>query len=310
MKSMGWFFSVVVVAIVTSGCSMSKIGLRQTAGMAIQMQPVYEREPDLKLAETALAANLKFLEGLVEIDPDNIDLLVATARSFAQYGYGFAESDVLSAEHSGDKMAEAEAGRRVIAIYDRSRLYGLRALSKIDPGFADAASVDMSTFKNRLSLLSMDDLPALYWTAFAWGNQLRLDADRPARLAELSVVYAMMSRVLELDETFRYGGAFLFFGAYYSVLPVFAGGPERARQHFDIAIQISEGRYLLSKLALVEYHYLRTGDTLLAREILAEIVQSDPTILPEQTLANQIAIQRARALLRKLQEPLAIDDSR
>lgn len=310
MKPVGWFVSVVVVAIVTSGCSMSKIGLRQTAGMAIQMQPVYEREPDLKLAETALAANLKFLEGLVEIDPDNIELLAVTAKSFSQYGYGFAESDILSAEHSGNKVAGVEARRRAIAIYDRSRLYGLRALSKIDPDFANAASVDMSTLKNRLSLLSMDDLPALYWAAFAWGNQLRLDTDRPSRLAELAVVYAMMSRVLELDETFRYGGAHLFMGAYYSVLPVFAGGPERARQHFDIAIEISQGRYLLSKLALIEYHCLRTGDTILAQEILAEIVQSDPAILPEQTLANQIAIQRARALQARLQEPLAIDDSR
>ena len=56
-----------------------------------------------------------------------------------------------------------------------------------------------------LASMTIADVPALYWTAVAWGGALTL-ADSPlVRIAEVATVRALFARALELDEAWEAG---------------------------------------------------------------------------------------------------------
>ncbi|NIT61833.1 MAG: lipoprotein, partial [Aliifodinibius sp.] len=61
--------------ILLSGCSLQKIALNTTTGLfSYGIEAIYA-EPDLEIAETAVASNLKLLEGFHRADPQNETLL-------------------------------------------------------------------------------------------------------------------------------------------------------------------------------------------------------------------------------------------
>ncbi len=60
--------------LLSIGCSMTKMAANQTTAIIIKAAPAFDRESDLELAEQAILSNLKMLEGLLEITPDNPDL--------------------------------------------------------------------------------------------------------------------------------------------------------------------------------------------------------------------------------------------
>src|SRR4029450_12212700 len=53
--------------------------------------PAYLREPDLELAEPALATSVKLTEALLETAPDDSRLLLQVVQGLAGYTYAFVE---------------------------------------------------------------------------------------------------------------------------------------------------------------------------------------------------------------------------
>jgi hypothetical protein len=50
---------------------MTKMAANQTTSILVQALPAYERETNVEFAEQAIASNLKLLEALLEVTPDN-----------------------------------------------------------------------------------------------------------------------------------------------------------------------------------------------------------------------------------------------
>lgn len=300
MKS--WCIIILVLCLpVISGCSASRLAANQMTLNVVRAMPAYDRETDLELAEHAAAANLKFLEGLLEITPDNSDLLVATARSFSRYAYGFIEGEIQIADEESDFEEKKRLTARALDFYSRAKRYGLRSLGQNRKAFAVPAELDDSQFALELEYLRKEDVPALFWTTFAWGNMIRLDQNNPDRLVELPKVKSMMDRILELDEMYFYGGAHLLLSTFYSNLPaLFGGNLAEARAHLERAIEISDGKYLLARFLLATGYSVPAQDRNLYEQTLKEIISAPPDLLPEQGLDNQIAKQRAARLIRRI----------
>ncbi|GAG59489.1 unnamed protein product, partial [marine sediment metagenome] len=51
-----------------------------------------------------------------------------------------------------------------------------------------------------------------------------LNLDNPRAIFDLPKVEALMKRVLELDETYYFAGAHLFFGSLFAARPAMFGG--------------------------------------------------------------------------------------
>ena len=302
LKSM-YVILTCLFGMMIAGCSMTKMAANQTTAILIKATPVYDRESDLELAEQSIAGNLKLLEGLLEVTPDNSDLLLITSSSFTRYAFGFIEEKIDIADEQNDFEEKERLIARAVDFYERGRKYGLRLIKKSGNRFRDEFDQSLEQFSSDLKEFKKKHVPALFWTAYAWGSIINLQQDEPARLAELPKVELMMQRVLELDETYFFGGAHLFYGAYYGGRPEMLGGDTKAgKKHLQRAVDISNGKYLMAKFLLAKYYAIPVQDRELFDRTLQAILSAPPDLFPEQRLANELAKRRAERWLKRADE--------
>ena len=76
-----------------AGCSMAKLSVRASLPLMQGSLVAMNQETDLGLAKTAMPANLMMVEGLIETDPDDVQLRLYAAQGLYSYAYGFIEDD-------------------------------------------------------------------------------------------------------------------------------------------------------------------------------------------------------------------------
>ncbi len=286
MKPLFFLFSFFFFLILHA-CSLNRMAVRQmTPILQNSAEAVYE-ETDLQIAEQALASNLKLLEGLMKSDPGNQQLILLTVQGFAGYALGFAED---------------EDTPRARALYLRARTYGFDLLEQ-NKSFRENRKGDMDSFIAALKTFEEDDVPALFWTGFSWAGYLNLSLSDPMALIELPRVEALMNRVMELDSTFFYGGAQLFFGSMYGMKPRMMGGdPDKAKAYFERSLRISGNKFLLAYVYMAEYYAAKVLDEE-AFDHYLEIVQQTPSAkLEGMPLLNEIAKKKAGLLAKRKEE--------
>jgi len=135
------------------------------------------------------------------------------------------------------------------------------------------------------------------------GRPMDAPLDDPEAIAQLPRATALMRRVLELDETFYYGGAHMFFGVYYgSRAPSIGGDFDKSLQHFDSARAVTDGRLLIPDLLQAQYLARQQFDQAQFNRLLTGIIEAPDDLMPELALQNQIAKRKAADLLKKEQE--------
>ncbi|MCP5468349.1 MAG: hypothetical protein H7A32_03680 [Deltaproteobacteria bacterium] len=274
---------------------MKKFGAKTSAEVLYESSEILDKEPDVDLAERSLIGSLKLLEGLYLQNPGDKKVLTLLVKSYAGYAYGFTENELL--RHKNESPEYQTALLRAQRFYTRAKDYGLELLSKNN---AFAKAKDLESYQNALQQFGKQDLEALFWTAFAWGNYLNYHKDSITALADIPRIEALMQRVMELDENYYYGGAHLFFGVMNSSRPKALGGnPEKALEHFNQARQISENKNLMVSVAEAQFYAVQIQDKKLFRQLLNEVNNQEADILPEQRLMNELAKIRSQLLLKK-----------
>jgi tetratricopeptide (TPR) repeat protein len=273
--------AVLSLVLLLPACSTGQLVARGAAPLIDNGVTAMNHETDLGLARASMPANLKMLEALLIGDPGNAAYQVQAAMGF--YGYTLA-------------FVEPGEPERAASLYRRARSHALIALEQA--GMSQVVLTgDNAKFEQTLATLNVDAVPAMFWTASTWGKWIELQLDDPARLAELPRVEALMKRVLALDETYYYGGAHLFFGAYYGGrAPMFGGDFARAARHFDRAAAINHNKLLLVEVYRARYLLRQMGDREAFHRTLTQVVEASVND-PELNLANAVAKQEAVALL-------------
>jgi hypothetical protein len=276
------FASLAIALLLLSGCSTSQLVARGASPLIDHGMAAMNRETDLELARASIPANLKMIEALLLADPGNTAYRVQAAMGFYGYALGFVESD------DRDRAA---------ALYLRARDHALVALDRA--GVTQSALTgDAAGLEQALARLDEHAVPALFWTASAWGKWIELQLDDPARLAELPRVEALMQRALALDETYYHAGAHVFFGVYYGGrAPMFGGDFARAARHFDRAAEIGQNRLLLVEVYRAQYLLRQMGDRAAFHATLNRVLDAPASADPDLNLANALARKQAAALL-------------
>ena len=107
-----------------------------------------------------------------------------------------------------------------------------------------------------------------------------------------------MTRVLELQEDFYFGGAHMYFGVYYgSRAPVLGGNYKKSHQHFDKAREINNNKLLMPDLLQAQYLARQQLDHEDFEKRLTSVVNAPDDLYPEAALINQIAKRKAMLLL-------------
>ena len=284
MKYAG-FYSIALIFLL-SGC-VQTIAVNTVGGIADEGFSAFTEEADLDFAEQALPGNLKLLEVMLKNSPDNTRLLRLLSEGYSSYALGFLE----------DKDPD-----RARAFYLRGRDYGLRILRQ-NTNLAAALHGTPDDLKAALADLSPDDAPAVFWTAFGWGSWIYLSLNNTDAIADLPRAEMLMNFVATNDSTFYYGGAHVFLGTLYGSRPKILGGdPAIAKDHFEAALRINRGRFLMTYVYYARSYAVQTQNEALFEELLTKVQNTSLDILPEFRLANAIAKKKAELLLARKDE--------
>ena len=277
-----WMSLVLATGVWTSGCVLVRKGAaRVISPMATQLSEGLMHQSDVDLVREGAPAFLLILDALAEAHPDNPAVLIAAADAQMAYATGFI-----------DKEQKARAK----GMYLKAKTYGLRALAK-NKRFDRALEGNQEEFLQSLRFFKKQDAGALFTTASAWVMWIIASSDSPAALGGMPKVLAMMDRVRELDPGIRNGGVDLFYGIYYTVLPLGGGRDlERARDCFDRSIKIAGPDYLLAQVTFAEFYARYAFDQELFENTLKQVLSAQPEV-PAFTLMNAVAQKRAQALL-------------
>ena len=273
-------FSIILTIL--SACSIDKMMVRASMPMIEGGIEAMNAEPDLQLAEDSMPANLGLLNGMIHLDPENIQLHVYAAQAYYGLSYGFTEDKDL---------------KRSQEFYLRGLKHGLIALQL--SGLDNAKKLNPLDLEEQLQKLDEDDVAALFWTASNWAKWIDLNRDKASSLIQLPKPTAMMQRVLELDDTFYFGGAHIYFGVLYGARPpMFGGDFEKSRKHFDRAREITDNKLLVADLIQAQYLSRQMNDRDDFHQRLTYIINAPEDLYPEATLLNQIVKRKAKRLLR------------
>jgi len=274
----------LTACLLQSGCVLVRKGAaKMITPMATQLSEGLMYQDDVDLVRDGAPAFLLMLDAMTESHPDNPAILLAAADAQIAYATGFV-----------DKSQK----KRSKIMYRKAKTYGLAALSR-NKYFAKALNGTQEEFAASLQRFRKKDAGALFTTASAWVMWIIASSDSPAALGEMPRVLAMMERVNELDPEIREGGVDMFYGIYFTVLPLGGGRDlEKARAHFEKAMEIAGPGYLLPQVTFAEFYARYAFDQPLFEKTLKEVLAATPEI-PEYTLMNAVAQLRAQALLDK-----------
>lgn len=275
-------FAMATVAMTLGGCSTRKLMVGQVAGVMADGFGAYMKEPDPVLVKESMAPNLKLIEALMESDPDNEDLLLLAAQGFASDAFLF---------------VEAENPERAKALYKRAENYGFDLLAQ--RGLLPENVYSLNAWDQALSRAGKEDVPAVFWTAFAWGGRIQLDRESPTALADLPIVIRMVEQAARLDRPYWFAGPDTFLGFYNGSVPVPLGGrPGKAQAHFDAALGMTDRQSLMIQVLYARSYAVQVQDRQLFDALLGEVLNADLGAMPPETaLSNAVARRRAQELI-------------
>jgi len=281
----------LLALILISGC----VPLKSTrvAAVALTMEDVAKgalKQSDPALVREGSPAYLMLLDGLLEAYPDNQRLHLAACQTYASYAATLPD--------------DAESQARARLLYLKARDHGFRALSDDDgSSIRNAAAGDVESFKVFLSHYGQEDVPALFWTAAAWGGWIGASTGKPEAVADLPALEAAITRSLELDEAFHYGGPHLLMAVYLcSKPPVSERQLAQAQTHFQRAFELGGDQILAARVMYAENYARGMKDRRLFESTLQGVIDAPEGQVPDLTLSNAMAREEARSLLERTEE--------
>jgi len=241
------------------------------------------KQDDLELVRLGTPGYLLMLDGLVEGNPDDAYTLLAAARLYSAYAGAFLDE---------------EDGLRARKMTRRARDYAFRAMSLKNEAFARLHDQPFEAFQAVPASMGEGDEELLFIVVGTWAAYVEAHREDWDALADLPKIEALARRLLELDEAYYYGTPHLVLGALETLLPPSMGGkPEEAREHFEKAVEISRGRFLQAHVLYAERYARMVYDRPLHDRLLTHVLEAPADAVPELTLLNTVAKERARALL-------------
>ena len=248
----------------------------------------FMQQGDLVIAEQGTPAFLIVLDGLIEHSPNHQSLLLAGAQAYSAYTAAFVSAK------------DPERNKR---LSEKAKNYALRAMSLQNKRFARVKDEPYPQFVTCLDSFRKKDVPGLFYTATSWAGWIQAHADSMDAVADLPKVQRLIERVIELDEGFSHGAAHTLMGVLLTVRPPSLGGmPDLARQHFQRAVELGEGKLLTTYVMYANSYAKLMYEEELFFDLLKTVLDSPADSVPELTLVNTLAKQHAGDLIAQARE--------
>lgn len=278
----GW---ILIFFLGVAGCGW--VQSRVTSGLMQDITTATARHDDVRLVRDAIPPFLLLLDGLIEGSAQDVRLLTSGAEAYTSYA----------------SLVEIDEPQRAGMLYARAMDYGRRALLAQRPATRSLIDQPYDDFAQITQHLGKEDVAVVFWAASSWGAWISTHLDSMAAIAQLPRVTYLMEWVLTQDETFLDGAPHVFLGVYHAALPALLGGsPDRARKHFDRALEIGQRQSLIVQVQMARYYARQIFDRELFVALLEEVIRTPADTNPNLRLQNMAAKQQARVLLEQADE--------
>lgn len=271
-----------------SGCSMAIESFSSNLNQAVMSNNDYQT------VTQGLPAYLILLDGFIESDPDDEDLLLASAKLMNAYS-GLLGSQLDLMPEQGEYHAEIIRNQQK-KLTDKALKRATKAICLYDDDFCDMTTIKYSEFVTKIKEIEEDDLDVLYSLGTAWASWLQMNTDDWNATAQIPQIKLIMETVIRFDENWENAGAHMYMGVLNSILPASLGGkPENGKQHFESAINLTQGNNLMAKVLYAEYYARLTFNKSLHEKLIADVLTAE-AYQTNLTLLNTLAKQKAIAL--------------
>lgn len=289
----------LALSALLGGCSVKTMALTSVADGLSAGGGVFASDDDPELIRDAVPFGLKTYESILQELPEHRALLLTTASGFTQYAYAFVLQEAERLDES-DLARSRELKARAAKLFLRGRDYAFRGLEVEHPGFTKRFREQPAA---ALAETTRDDAAFLYWAGASMAAALSAAKDDVALIADLPLAGALVSRVLELDETYEQGSAHEFMVSFDgSRSEAMGGSPQRAREHYRRALELSGGTRVSLPLALAESVAVREQNAAEFRRLLDAALAIDPEAVRARRLENTIFRRRALWLKTRLSD--------
>ena len=273
-----FFVLSIFFSILLSGCSM--ILSSATSDMMTHLSSTILNNDDLTLVKNGAPAYLLMIDSLISKDPDNEAMLSTASMLYTAY------SDLF--------VKDAERARKMAA---KALNYANRAICLEDDTACRLKSRTFEEFEKIIADMDKQQVPTLFALGSAWAGWIMANRSDFNAIADMAHIELIMQRVVELDETYRDGAAYLYLGTLATLLPPALGGRlEQGKHYFEKAVELSKGKNLMVKVIFAKMYARMIFDRTLHDQLLNEVLGADPSV-PEYTLVNTWAQKQARTLI-------------
>jgi tetratricopeptide (TPR) repeat protein len=198
-------------------------------------------------------------------------------------------------------MRQEEAEREeMLETYKKGFDYAMDGMKAISPKFNECLELQ-DPVEDCVNHLPMEAAGPIYWYAVNLGKYAALDSF-PTLLFYKAQIYALMQRLLTLDEEYFYGAAHRYFGAYYSKAPAWAGGDmNKSKHHFERALEIAPN-YFSTSVLQADMYTRKTEDPEHFKRLLDFVINADKNILPGLAPEQSFEQIKAKNLLEEIDD--------
>jgi hypothetical protein len=298
--------STAVYCSLGAGCGIGEsIAMKSTSKIILKGQASMQMEADYELARMAIPGSLKTVEAFWVAGPPEsarkrFERILT--EGYCQYGTAFVEDDWEVAKFKQDVAETEYHNARATNIFTRCLNFALRGLGDT---WQKNIFGDPEVIKKMIAGTGSDKRFYLLFAANALGSLINHNLTRVEMFAHLSTVQGMMARVIEIDAK---SGApsnkahaalpHIALGMIASAKGKAMGGdPEAAKAAFEKALAITDGKFLLARTLMAYRVGLQSNDRKFFHDNLVKVLETPPSVWPEQRLANEVAHRRARRYL-------------
>jgi hypothetical protein len=197
-------------------------------GLADNLSTAILNQDDPETVRAGAPSYLLLLDSFVEGSPDDPDILAAAATLYATYGAVFADDEL-----------------RASRLTTRARRYALKAMCESYTPACGWPDANYAEFVASLDGIGPKKADFLYTYGFASLAYLRAHSSDVNSIAELPQIEALLNHYLGISGDAVNSSAYTYMGILLTLRPPAAGGePERAREYFEKAIALTDGKDL------------------------------------------------------------------
>ena len=268
---------VCIASLMLSGCASLVSNAANRFGNNLSAAILNQDDPETVRA--GMPSYMLLMDSFVQGSPDNPAMLGAAANLYASYGAVFANDP-----------------KRASRLTTRARDYALRSVCQTYTAACNWRELNYDDFVATLGGLTDAHADAVYVYSFATLAYLRAHSSDWNSLAELPQAEALVKRYLEIAGESANAGAHMYLGILLTLRPPALGGkPEEAREHFEKAIALTDGKDLSAKVEFAKGYAKLLYEKELHDRLVDEVLDASP-YADGLTLTNVLAQEEALQL--------------